>query len=871
MNFSNEQSLSQPFSNESNRKVEVDGSGNGNEEIPITPRSVHGPIRTITSMDLFSEPRSLEDEGIMNITLGSTMDHMSMSLPRRQYTKLEVVQAKQIEALLFWHHVFVCIGIIYTTVVIALMNTVYSNVWYTQDLYGWDYDLRDFRVPVALNWFNQAVTIPMFLYIVTLFAAFSIRIFRLRVRSRTKEQIWIIFLLFSMVLYLNPFSAVVKMHDILIHQSEPWVHWRNKPWCVLAIRVFDVFQISGFTATTIFYVWATIHSYRMLETKITHRFYLPKLLILAIYVTSKVVINVSYRVIPSELAFASFFAMLSTYYTADFWYKPGVWYASLTFAFEILLTIYILCEYRRTRRVLQNADYLRYRTQQVGFRFFIYHNLTFYVVYVALYIALLIALPNGANVFVLKFSKFRISLFRLHDLQFGIQIMLLAYVTVETYVNLPSNTDGLLGLVFPKIAARFGNRRLAQLEPITYRKREPPTAHGVVSDLRVNCFVMQTHVTLFNFAWLVYYWNTPKAEKFQIKQDVFKFSFADYIEDEATDTHALVVDGEDRIVIAFKGTTSSKNLKTDINMFYFNARALLPTKLEDDGCVTDDDDADTCTTDDKRSSPSSVVQSLSWRRAKIHKGFAVAYAAIAYPLLAVVRRLQMKKRRPVYLTGHSLGGALATVCSLDLYLTQRLLSKEIFVSTFGAPRVGNRHFSSIYNECVPIHWRIVVAPDVVAKLPKVGYKHVGKKVLITVDGDLFIDPNSLELNMWTGDVASILYHRKASYLLAMRAWCERHHGDEYVPEFWPFPVSEDDTRRFQHAMARSEFTASLRPGPPRNIAHIRELDAMVEALGKPSGGEINDAVAQKWAALVRQAVQRKMDEVHQTSMVNNEQ
>lgn len=870
MAHKDEETLADAFSHETNQENEVESPGGVEEAIPITLRNEHRPVGTVTSMDLFSEPRSLEDEGIMNITLGSTMEHVSMSLPRRQFTKLEVVQAQQIGRLLFWHHVFVCIGIIYTTVVIALMNTIYADIWFTQDLYGWDYDLRDFRVPVALNWFNQAATIPMFIYITTLFVAFSIRIFRLRIRSRTKEQIWIIFLLFSMVLYLNPFTAIVKMHDVLIYQSEPWLHWRNKPWCVLAIRVFDAFQISGFTATTIFYVWATIHSYRMLETKITHMFYLPKLLILAIYVTSKVVVNVSYRVIPSELAFASFLAMVSTYYTADFWYKPGVWYASLTLAFETFLTIYILWEYRRTRRVLQNADYLKYRTQQIGFRFFIYHNLTFYIVFVTLYIALLIALPNGANVFVLRFNKFRISLFRLYDLQFGIQIMLLAYVTVETYVNLPSSTDGLLGLVFPKIAARFGNRRLAELEPITYRKREPPTAHGVVSDLRVNCFVMQTHVTLFNFAWLVYYWNTPKAEKFQIKQDVFKFSFADYIEDEATDTHALVVDGEDRVVIAFKGTTSSKNLKTDINMFYFNARALLPTKLENEDIV-DQEETDTYTTDDTRSNPSSILHSLSWRRAKIHKGFAVAYAAIAYPLLAVVRRLQMEKRRPVYLTGHSLGGALATVCSLDLYLTQRLSAKEIFVSTFGAPRVGNRHFSSVYNECVPIHWRIVVAPDVVAKLPKVGYKHVGKKVLITVDGDLFIDPNSLELNMWTGDVASILYHRKASYLLAMRAWCERHHGDEYVPEFWPFPVSEDDTRRFQHAMARSEFTASLRPGPPTNAERIRELDAMVEALGNPAEDIINDAVAQKWADLVRKALQNHIYENPQASSNSRDQ
>lgn len=838
--------------------------------------------RRLPSDDLFSEQRSEGADEAMNFTMGSAMDQMSITLPRRQYTKLEVVEASEINTLLHWHHIFVLIGIIYTVIGIVLMNTVYAQVWYTQWEYGWKYDLRRFVPPRWVNWFSQIVSIPMFLYILLLFIGFTIRIAQLQVRSRTKEQIWIIFLLLSMVFYLNPFRSIVKIHDVMLYQLQPWRQWRSNDWCGIALKLCDVLQMSGFTATTVFYVWASIHSYRMLDTKITYMFYVPKVVILALYVASKIVVNLSYNIIPSELCFTNFIAMLSIYSTAQLWYPPGVWFASLTFAFEVILVSYIFWEYRCTRRVLQNSDYLKYRTQQIGFRFFIYHNLTFYVAYITLYIFLLTALPNGINVFVLRIAGQRMSLFKLHDLQFGIQLMLLAYVTVETYVNLPADSLGLLVcFYFPYLffnrqgqdrqqqrnsnsitrniynssyTPHSSSKKMVHLEPITYRKREPPSIHGIVCDLRVNCFVMQTHVTLFNFAWLVYYWNTPKVDNFQLTQDVFKFFIADYIADDLTDTHVLVVNGEDRIIIAFKGTTSSKNLKTDVNMFYSNARALLPTQLEDDP----DNNVD-LNSADSANIAKDVLATSHWKRAKIHKGFAVAYAAVAKHVVSVVRKLQREKRRPVFLTGHSLGGALATLCSLDLRLCLRMTDKEIFVSTFGAPRVGNRHFHTVYNECVQIHWRIVVGPDVVAKLPKMGYRHVGKKVLITVDGDLFIDPNSLELNMWSGDVASILYHRKASYLLAMRAWCERHHGDEYVPEFWPFPVSKDDTRRFQHAMVRSGFTASPRSGPSSKHARIRELDAMVEALGNTL--DVNEVIMQKWAKLARLVLSQSKDDL----------
>jgi hypothetical protein len=303
-------------------------------------------------------------------------------------------------------------------------------------------------------------------------------------------------------------------------------------------------------------------------------------------------------------------------------------------------------------------------------------------------------------------------------------------------------------------------------------------------------------------------------------------------------------------------------MKTDINMFYTNARAFLPSKLGDEFAAAD-----------SAAEEGAAAQPRLWRWSKVHKGFATAYSAIGPQLLRSIQKLHDQNPRPIYLTGHSLGGALATLCSLDLVLRLGINRRNIVVSTFGSPRVGNHSFAKFYNENIPIHWRIVVGPDVVTKLPKFGFTHVGKKVLITSDGDLFIDPNALELSLWSGEVASIMYHRKASYLLAMRAWCERHHGEEYVPEFWSFPVSKDESRLFNHVIPRDsmnsrsarENTMRSSYGPPSSKHHraarkrkrLREMDAMIEALGAlktQSAGAVDPGVSARWERLVQAAI-----------------
>jgi triacylglycerol lipase len=369
-------------------------------------------------------------------------------------------------------------------------------------------------------------------------------------------------------------------------------------------------------------------------------------------------------------------------------------------------------------------------------------------------------------------------------------------------------------------------------EPFSYRMHE--TREHL--ELKVNCFTMQTHVMMFNFAWYVYYYGTPKAKRVYPKDDAFRFEVSTHISQPETDTHVLVIDGQDRIVIAFKGTTSMRNMQTSIQSLHESLINIIPSSREGD-------------VESKRLK---MLFKRTYENAKVHKGFAAAYRSVAQEIVSEVTRLQGLRRRPVYLTGHSLGGALATLCSLDLWITAGLSRRQIFVSTFGSPRVGNEAFRSVYNRVVPMHWRLVVVSDMIAQLPKGRYRHVGKKVVLTPYGLLLIDPNMLETFHGLSRSSGFAYHRKASYMLAMRAWCVRNHGKAFIPQFWPFPVRAEDSRRFQEALAPSDQVDGVeRKFVPNRII---TLDALVDSLVDDDASEADMSVVDLWARLTRRAL-----------------
>ena len=101
--------------------------------------------------------------------------------------------------------------------------------------------------------------------------------------------------------------------------------------------------------------------------------------------------------------------------------------------------------------------------------------------------------------------------------------------------------------------------------------------------------------------------------------------------------------------------------------------------------------------------------------ARFHKGFADAIAEI-WPGLSAAVEAEVKQRdRPVWLTGHSLGGALALYAA---WLLKRTFIPVHEVCTFGAPMIGNQVASEAFNrEFAGKIFRYVNGRDPVPKLP----------------------------------------------------------------------------------------------------------------------------------------------------------
>ncbi|MDM8526731.1 lipase family protein [Anaerolineales bacterium HSG24] len=110
----------------------------------------------------------------------------------------------------------------------------------------------------------------------------------------------------------------------------------------------------------------------------------------------------------------------------------------------------------------------------------------------------------------------------------------------------------------------------------------------------------------------------------------------------------------------------------------------------------------------------------------VHAGFIEAYQSIRESVFKVGKDTPHKK---IICTGHSLGGALATLCALDLACN--LSGKQVSNYTYGSPKVGNPDFVKFYNQKVPQSYRFVNGPDIVPTVPPnvpflVDYDHIGK-------------------------------------------------------------------------------------------------------------------------------------------------
>ncbi|KAB2839853.1 lipase family protein [bacterium] len=99
------------------------------------------------------------------------------------------------------------------------------------------------------------------------------------------------------------------------------------------------------------------------------------------------------------------------------------------------------------------------------------------------------------------------------------------------------------------------------------------------------------------------------------------------------------------------------------------------------------------------------------------QGFTSVYATIHSEIVQTVNQLaQSGNFTALYVTGHSLGAALAVLAAPELAKTTPFASPVMY--SFAGPRVGNPKFGlNTYDPNVATSWRVVNTNDLVPKLP----------------------------------------------------------------------------------------------------------------------------------------------------------
>jgi predicted lipase len=217
----------------------------------------------------------------------------------------------------------------------------------------------------------------------------------------------------------------------------------------------------------------------------------------------------------------------------------------------------------------------------------------------------------------------------------------------------------------------------------------------------------------------------------------------------ATDTLVLLAcDGEDCLV-AFRGTQDLRNWLTDLDCAFTRLGNL-----------------------------------------RVHRGFYDALESVRHDLETEIAGTHFER---LWLTGHSLGGALAMLCA-------RAWEGAVEgVYTFGQPRAGDAAFRDNYNACLGGRtFRVVHADDIVPRVPWLlgKYRHAGHEVFFGSKQDeggrknhssYVLDPSVLS------KLPSDLWTAARELRLGKLALLNDHHISHYLALFSerpsPSPVS----------------------------------------------------------------------------------
>jgi hypothetical protein len=205
-----------------------------------------------------------------------------------------------------------------------------------------------------------------------------------------------------------------------------------------------------------------------------------------------------------------------------------------------------------------------------------------------------------------------------------------------------------------------------------------------------------------------------------------------------------------RIIVAFRGTKTFKNAINDIKLQKMSYPLLTNFKLKKLPSTKSLNNERTQKRGYLWSSSSKMSGNFSmatideeWAEvtlngSMVHSGFYSVWASVApHVIHALEKAMRKYPHYPVVFTGHSLGGAIASLGATALHLDGNYTVDAIY--TFGEPKFGNTIFSEFFQYFVtPRRFRFVNHRDIIPHLPPwgLGFQHAGIELLLDNSGEV---------------------------------------------------------------------------------------------------------------------------------------
>lgn len=123
--------------------------------------------------------------------------------------------------------------------------------------------------------------------------------------------------------------------------------------------------------------------------------------------------------------------------------------------------------------------------------------------------------------------------------------------------------------------------------------------------------------------------------------------------------------------------------------------------------------------------PLEAFDLLQPEQGQIHSWVKQLHAQLQPQIQAAVQQFDLEL--PCYVTGYSLGGALAHVAAAEIALNAPQLRDKIHIYSFGVPQFGDRTFAKFYDALLPYTYCFVNLADCIPALPSdLAYQPIGQ-------------------------------------------------------------------------------------------------------------------------------------------------